>query len=104
MIPARILPLARYRADRIDAARGVVTRAEAMSLIDEDQRRAVLTLAWSILREDRDLHQLPRPAPTEPAQVIPLADHQPRDPQRPQRPVPHITLAPFNPHDPKDAA
>lgn len=101
---ARLLPLQLYRPDRLEAARNVVLRADRMSLIDESQRRAILTLAWQVLREDRDLRQRPRPLPTAEARVIDLSSaarltgpHRSATPHR-------ITLVQPDPSDPKDAA
>jgi hypothetical protein len=119
---ARIIPLASYRPDRVQAAKGVVLRADRMSLIDEPQRRAILDLAWQVLREDRDQ----RHPPTAPVQAAPLPDAA-ADPDKvitlakarqqrrarshamtlgphptPRRP--RITVRPADPSDPQDAA
>jgi hypothetical protein len=109
---ARIIPLAQYRPDRVQAAKGVVLRADRMSLIDDQQRRAILDLAWQVLREDRDQRHPPRPlegAAQGSAKVITLA--KARQQRRamtlgphPKPRRPRITVRPVDPSDPKDAA
>ena len=117
---ARIIPLAHYRPDRVQAAKGVVLRADRMSLIDEPQRRAILDLAWQVLREDHALRHPARPADQanldaahDPQRVITLAKaRQQRRAQgkamtlgpHPAKRRPRITVMPPDPPDPKDAA
>lgn len=117
---ALIIPLASYRPDRVQAAKGVVLRADRMSLIDEPQRRAILDLAWQVLREDHALRHPARPvaganpdANPDPDKVITLAKARQQRRARPHAMTlgphptprrPRITVRPADPSDPKDAA
>jgi len=116
---ARILPFAPQNpADRVVAAKGVVLRADRLSLLDLGERRAILDLAWTILRKDHRKRLPPGVADPcaqpdalpDPDRVVTLAKARLRRRQtmtlgpHPARPRPRIVVRPANPTTPGDAA
>lgn len=103
-------------ADRVLAAKGVVTRSDGLAFLPDAERRAILDLAWAVLREDHLRRGLVTadPARDETARndrnVITLAKVRLRRRQRitldpnatPRRP--RIVVRPANPTEPGDAA